>query len=76
MVHTRIYDVRAPSERAPRSAVAILSLTVEGVRRRILLISASKPFATSRSSQSTKLQRKLVETFKCSGTHSNIQFYF
>ena len=76
MVHARISDVGAPSERTPRNAVAIVTLAVEGVRRRILVISASKPFATSRSSQSTKLQRQRLETFKCSGTHCSIQFYF
>jgi hypothetical protein len=76
MVHARIYYVGAPSERTPRNAVAVVSLAVVGVRRGILLISASKPFATSRSSPSTKLQRKRVETFKCSDTNSNLQFYF
>jgi hypothetical protein len=36
MVHARIYDVGAPSERTPRNAVAIVTLAVEGVRRHIL----------------------------------------
>jgi len=76
MVHARISDAGAPSERTPRNAVAIVILTVEGLRRRVLLISAPKPLATPRRSQSTKLQRKRVETFKCSGTHCTIQFYF
>lgn len=76
MVHARISDVGAPSERTPRNAVAIVTLTVKGLRKRVLLISASKPFATPRRSQSTKLQRKRVETFKCSGTYCTIQFYF
>jgi len=76
MVHAQISDVRAPSERTPRNAVAIVTLAVEGVRRRILVISASKPFATSRSFQSTKLQRQRLEAFECSGTHCSIQFYF
>ena len=38
MVHARIYDDGAPSERTPRNAVAIVTITVEGARRRILLI--------------------------------------
>lgn len=76
MVHARISDVGAPSERTPRKAVAIETLALKGLRGRILFISASKPFAKSRSSQSTKLQRKRVETFKCSATQSKIQFYF
>lgn len=76
MVHAQISHVGTSSERTPRNAVAIVTLAVEGVRRRLLLISASKPFTKSRTSQSTKLQRKSVETFKCSGTQSNIHFYF
>jgi hypothetical protein len=76
MVHGRISDVGTPSERTPRNTVVIVTLAVEGLFRRVLLISASKPLATSRNSQSTKFQRKRVETFRCSGKHSNNQFYF
>jgi hypothetical protein len=75
MIHARIYDIGAPFERPPRNAVAIVTLAVDGVRRRILLIFTSKPFATSRSSQSAKLQGKRVKIFKYSRTHCCIQFY-